>query len=115
MKYQSKRFLFGNEEKKEVVDEGVIRQNLGYDDSLFMARVTFEKGSEGYVHAHPHSQVTYVESGAFDFRIGSETRRLEAGDCAYIPPNTDHGAVCMEAGALLDVFSPIRDDFLPEN
>ena len=114
MKYSSKLFMKGSEEELVSVAEGVTRQNLGYDDSLFLARVTFENGSIGYTHAHPHSQVAYVESGAFDFTIGDETRRMEAGDCVYIPPDVDHGAVCVEAGVLLDMFSPIREDFLPE-
>ena len=47
--------------------------------------------------------------------FGSETRRLRAGDCARIPPDVDHGAVCVEAGVLLDVFSPVRKDFLAES
>jgi quercetin dioxygenase-like cupin family protein len=115
MKYSSKLFMKGSEEELVTVGEGVTRQNLGYDDSLFLARVTFEEGSIGYIHAHPHSQVAYVESGAFDFTVGTETRRMEAGDCVYIPPDVDHGAVCVEAGVLLDIFSPIREDFLPEN
>ena len=115
MKYSSKLFMKGSEEELVPVAEGVTRQNLGYDDSLFLARVTFENGSIGYTHSHPHSQVAYVESGAFDFTIGDETRRMEAGDCVYIPPHVDHGAVCVEAGVLLDFFSPIREDFLPES
>jgi quercetin dioxygenase-like cupin family protein len=115
MQYQSREFLRGDEEVIVEAGEGVTRQNLGYDETIFMARVVFEKGSEGYTHAHPHSQVTYVESGVFDFTIGSETQRLVAGDGTYIPPNAKHGAVCVQAGVLLDVFSPCREDFLPKN
>jgi quercetin dioxygenase-like cupin family protein len=114
MKYQSHEFLRGAEEPIVEAGEGVTRQNLGYDDTIFMARVFFEKGSEGYLHAHPHSQTSYVESGVFDFTVGSETQRLIAGDGTYIPPGVDHGAVCIEEGVLLDVFSPVREDFLPE-
>ena len=114
MKYQSSCFLFGKEEPEIVVEEGVTRQLLGFDDFVLMARVSFEADAIGYTHKHPHSQVAYVESGVFDFTVGSETRRLHAGDCAYIPPDVDHGACCVEAGVLLDIFSPIREDFLPE-
>jgi len=115
MKYQSSHFLKGNEEEIVEAGEGVTRQHLGYDDTILMARVVFEEGAEGYTHSHPHSQVTYVESGIFDFTVGSETQRLVAGDGTYIPPDAKHGAVCIEKGVLLDVFSPIREDFLPEN
>ena len=112
--YKSSLFLRGSEEEVLTVDPGVNRQLLGYDDTILMARVSFEDNAIGYVHAHPHSQVTYVESGVFDFTIGEETQRLNAGDGTYIPPGESHGAVCIEKGVLLDVFSPIRDDFLPE-
>jgi quercetin dioxygenase-like cupin family protein len=115
MKYQSRCFFRGNEVEPVVAGEGMLRQNLGYDDKIFMARVIFKANAEGYTHSHPHSQVTYVESGVFDFTIGEETQRLVAGDGTYIPPGADHGAVCIEEGVLLDVFSPIREDFLPES
>lgn len=98
----------------EKVDGGMVRKILGYDDSILMAHVSFEKGDEGYVHEHVHSQVTYVVSGAFDVTIGDETRRLEAGDSFYVEPHVLHGAVCQESGVLIDVFSPVREDFLAE-
>ena len=114
MKHQSTHFLFGKDVPAISVDPGIKRQLLGYDDSILMARVVFEADAIGYTHKHPHSQVAYVQSGVFDFTIGDETQRLEAGDCAYIPPDMEHGARCIEAGILLDVFSPAREDFLSE-
>ena len=100
---------------KETVGEGVTRQLFGYDDAILMARVEFEEGAEGYVHAHPHSQVSYVESGEFEVFIDGQKKRLGPGDSFYIYPNLDHGAVCLKAGVLLDVFSPVREDFLTED
>lgn len=112
MKYESKRFVFGDQAEKEDVGGGVIRQIMGYNDALMLARATFKEGAIGYTHKHPHAQLAYVESGVFEFTVGSETVTLKKGDCAYIPPDTDHGAVCTEAGVLLDMFSPLREDFL---
>ena len=112
MKRQSKAFMFGERTPRETVADGVVRQLFGYDDSILMARVEFAVGAKGEVHAHPHSQVTYVESGEFDVYIDGVERRLGPGDSFYIGPNLDHGAVCRKAGVLIDVFSPIRDDFL---
>jgi len=109
---QSAPFRTRDEAPKEDLGDGIVRQILGYDDSILMARVWFEKGAVGQIHAHPHSQVTYIESGAFEFTVGDEVRRLEQGDCVYAAPDTRHGAVCIEKGVLIDVFSPIRDDFL---
>lgn len=110
----SGNFVFANEAKEEVVDKGLSRKILGYEASLMLVKARFEEGAEGYVHQHPHAQLAYVESGQFDFTIGDETRRLGPGDCAYIPPNVDHGAICREAGVLLDIFSPLREDFLKD-
>ena len=108
----SDRFVTVGEQEKEDMGGGLIRTILGYESSLMMVRAEFEKDAIGYVHDHPHAQLAYVESGAFDFTIGDETRRLSKGDCAYIPSGVAHGAVCVEKGVLLDVFSPAREDFL---
>lgn len=105
-------FLFGRDIPETPADKGMTRQLLGYDPTLMVARVTFELGAVGQMHDHPHAQVTYVESGRFDVTIGDETKTLGGGDSFYVPPNVSHGAVCTEAGVLLDVFSPAREDFL---
>ena len=91
---------------------GVTRQVLGHDAELMMVRVTFEKGAVGYVHSHPHRQVTFVESGQFDFTLEGATTRLSAGDSVFVAPGVPHGAVAVEAGAVIDVFAPARADFL---
>lgn len=115
MKYESEKFVSGADTKTEDVGGGIRRQIMGYNDSLMLARVQFEEGSIGYTHSHPHAQLAYVESGAFEFTIGDEVKTLIAGDCAYIPPHAEHGAVCRKTGVLLDIFSPVREDFLSGN
>lgn len=108
---QSPNFLFGEETPLEDVDPGIQRQILGHNDDLMLVKATFEAGAEGSQHKHYHSQVAYVESGVFDVTIDGVTKRQKAGDCFFVPPNVMHGAVCIEAGVLLDMFSPIREDF----
>lgn len=76
-------------------------------------KVWFDAGAEGYQHEHRHSQTTYIVSGQFDVTINGVTQRQKAGDSYYIPPHVMHGAICVESGILLDVFSPVREDFLP--
>lgn len=107
--------MFGDQTPRELVGEGLTRQLFGYNDSILMARVEFDVGAIGPVHAHKHSQVSYVESGEFDVYIDGVEQRLGPGDGFYIHPDLDHGAVCRKAGVLLDVFSPVRDDFLNED
>ncbi|MBI5475087.1 MAG: cupin domain-containing protein [Ignavibacteriae bacterium] len=77
-----------------------------------MTHVKFKKGAVGALHRHPHVQVTYIESGSFEVRIGEHATVLKAGDCYYVPTNVDHGVVATEDGSLVDVFAPARADFL---
>ena len=92
--------------------DGIKRQIMGYDGQLMMVKVVFEEGAVGTMHEHYHSQATYVASGKFELTIGEEKRILEAGDGYYVAPDVLHGCVCLEAGILIDTFSPMRADFL---
>ena len=107
--------MLGDFTPTEAVGDGIKRQILGYNDSIMMVRVQFKVGTVGDVHSHPHSQVSYVESGEFDVFVDGVEKRLGPGDSFLIHPNLDHGAVCRKAGVLLDVFSPVREDFLNED
>lgn len=112
MSRQSAAFMSGDQIPREEVGEGLVRQIFGYNDSIMLVRVEFEDGAVGDVHSHPHSQVTYVESGEFDIFIDGVEKRLGPGDSFYAEPGKDHGAKCRKAGALIDVFNPVREDFL---
>lgn len=91
---------------------GVRRKVLGYDGTMMMTRVAFEAGAVGALHSHPHHQCAVVESGTFDVTIEGRTQRLGPGDGYIVPSNAVHGVVAVEPGVLLDVFTPIREDFL---
>jgi quercetin dioxygenase-like cupin family protein len=106
--------LFQIEEQVEWQDlkNGVKRQVYGYDDKIMLVKAKFEAEAIGVLHEHHHSQVTYVDSGVFEMRIGEEKRILKKGDGFYAPPHEIHGCVCLEPGILIDVFSPHREDFL---
>lgn len=112
MKKSSKAFILGEQNPIENLGGGISRQFMGFNQQVMMVKVIFEQGAIGYIHDHFHTQVTYVESGLFDVTIGDETQRLKAGDCYYMQPNIKHGATCIEAGVLIDTFSPCREDFL---
>ncbi|MEO6520684.1 MAG: cupin domain-containing protein [Mucilaginibacter sp.] len=109
---QSDLFQIETEIEWEVPAEKVKRQVYGYDDKIMLAKALFETGGVGTLHKHPHSQVTYVESGVFEMQIGDEKKIIKKGDGYYVPPEVIHGCVCLEAGLLVDVFSPLREDFL---
>jgi quercetin dioxygenase-like cupin family protein len=108
----SAAFLIGDDIPWEVLGEGVKRKIMGYDDSIMLVNVAFKKGAVGSMHKHHHAQVTYVVRGQFEITIGAMTKILKAGDSFYVEPQLSHGAVCFEEGLLIDVFSPIREDFM---
>lgn len=92
--------------------EGVTRRVLAYCKDLMCVENTFEKGAVGALHHHPHTQITYVVSGKFEFHIAGETRVVSAGDTMLKMNGIEHGCVCLEAGVLLDIFNPMREDFV---
>ena len=108
----SEPFVFGKDALWEDLGGGVKRQILGYDGQLMMVKVKFDKGAVGTMHEHYHSQATYVVSGKFELTIGDKKEILSAGDGYYVAPDEWHGCVCLEAGILIDTFSPVRADFL---
>lgn len=108
----NKQFIQSENREWEEVDTGVKRKILGYDDFLMMVHVKFDKGAIGSVHHHIHRQVTFVESGIFEVTINGEKRQLKEGDSFFIAPDVPHGVVAIEAGSLIDVFAPVRTDFL---
>lgn len=108
----AKIFITDNNIAWEVMAPGVKRKIMAYDDRLMLVRVEFEKGGVGNLHQHHHTQITHVEKGVFEVEISGEKKVLKAGDVFYVPPHALHGAVCLEAGVLIDVFSPMREDFI---
>lgn len=105
-------FQAGAQIQWEDAGPGIQRQVFGYNKDLMLVKVKFEKDAIGILHQHPHSQASYVESGVFELAIGDEKRILKQGDGYFVPPNIVHGCICVEAGVLIDVFNPLREDFL---
>ncbi len=93
-------------------DPGITRQVLSHSPEVMVVSFRFESGSQGRLHSHPHVQSTYVARGRFRFFRDGVAYELKAGDSLVIPGNTEHGCQCIEAGELIDCFTPRRDDFL---
>jgi quercetin dioxygenase-like cupin family protein len=106
--------VFFQEERAEweYVSDGITRQFIGFNTQLMMVKIKFEKGAIGALHNHFHSQVSYVAGGKFRVSVKGEYKVLKTGDGFYISPNINHGVECLEPGILIDVFSPVREDFL---
>ena len=102
--------------EKAAIDlgDGVTRRVLSYNKDLMTVEVGFRKGAKGAVHTHPHTQCTYVLSGRFSYSVEGEETVLGPGDSIVVPSGLPHGTCCLEEGVLLDIFTPMREDFLPK-
>lgn len=114
MMIQSENFQFNDKIQWEDLGNGIKRQVYGYDDTIMLVKAQFEAGAVGELHSHFHAQVTYVERGIFKMTIDGEEKIISAGEGYYVPPHAVHGCICIESGMLIDVFSPLREDFLPK-
>ncbi|RAP75076.1 cupin domain-containing protein [Paenibacillus montanisoli] len=96
----------------EAAEPGVKRKILRADGGLMMMEVHFESGAEGYEHRHPHEQMSYCLKGTMAFTIDGVQTVIKQGESVYIPSGAIHGAKALEPSALLDAFTPIRQDLL---
>lgn len=108
----TKTFIDNDAITWENVAPGMKRKIMAYDERLMVVKVEFEKGAIGTVHQHYHTQISHVDSGVFEVEIDGKKQLLKQGDAFYVPPNILHGAVCIEPGTLIDIFSPMREDFI---
>ena len=109
---KKQRWVFHEDTLPQPAGAGVTRRVLAYTDGLMCVENTFEKGAVGALHSHPHTQITYVVSGAFAFTVDGVTKTVRKGDTILKEDGVLHGCTCTEAGILLDIFTPMREDFV---
>jgi quercetin dioxygenase-like cupin family protein len=98
--------------KKEKPAPGIQRQMV-VGENVMMVRFTFEPFLVTPEHTHPHEQMTLVVQGKVKFFIEGEVKIVSPGDVLHFPPHNRHGATMLdEEVVLIDIFSPIREDFL---
>ena len=94
------------------IADGIERQMI-VGERLMICRLTLGPRVDTPAHSHPHEQMTIVERGRARFTIDGRERIAAAGDVLHVPPNVVHGATMLdEEVVLVDIFTPIREDFL---
>ena len=97
----------------EQIGDGIERQMI-WGEHLMVCRLRLAPRVVTAVHSHPHEQITLLERGRVVFTIESQTRIASAGDVLHFPANVRHGATMLdEEVVLFDIFTPVREDFLP--
>ena len=84
-------------------------------DKLMLSFLEMAQGSIVPEHSHPHEQAGLVLEGKLRFRIGSEERVMAPGDAFIVPGDVVHWGEVVEGPAkVLDIFSPVREDYLDQ-
>ncbi len=93
--------------------EGAVRKVLAYSKNIMNVELRFEAGAVGAMHSHPHEQIGYVIEGTLIYKEeGQPDVTLSAGDSYLVPPDVMHGIECVTCVKLLDIFTPMREDFV---
>ena len=94
------------------VAEGIARQMI-VGERVMLCRVTLAPRVDTPAHKHPHEQMTVIERGRVRFTIAGREQIASAGDILHIPADVMHGATMLdEEVVLIDIFTPIREEFL---
>ena len=96
----------------EDAEAGIRRRILQAQGRLMLMEVRFAAGAAGYEHSHVHEQISYCVAGRFEYSLDGRIHVLAEGESIYVPTNARHGAKALEAGSLIDVFTPVREDLL---
>ena len=95
---------------RQILD-GTIRGHYAHGAAMTIGEVLLDANTVVPMHEHPHEQMTYVIDGRFEFTVGTETTILEPGMVAIIPGGARHGGKTLTACTVIDVFSPVREDY----
>ncbi len=93
--------------------EGIQQKTLVYGAKTLMVEFLLKKGSLLPRHSHPHEQTGYLVKGNIVLTIGAERCDVKPGDSWMIPGGVEHQADVIEDSVAIEVFSPVREDYLP--
>jgi quercetin dioxygenase-like cupin family protein len=104
--------------KKDTADsrqliEGVELSTLVHGEKTLMGQFKAAKGSVIPAHSHPHEQTGFMISGKLRWNVDGETMETVAGDSWCLPGGVEHSVEALEDSILIEVFSPVREDYLP--
>lgn len=100
-------------------EDAVKKQFLGVDFEVLavgmesmVTKMLFKESDFAPFHKHPNEQSGYVISGRYKLMFDNGEHIITAGDSYSIPANMEHSMEIIEAGEIIDVFTPVRKDYL---
>lgn len=109
--------MFTKHDQERFIEKlpGVRLKTLVFGEKTLMTNLIISKGAIIPPHSHIHEQTGFLKSGCLEFIIDGKRITANPGDSWMIPGNVFHGATAIEDSNVIEVFSPIRDDYLPVN
>lgn len=111
MSGQAKDFVKTEDAETFRPEPGMQRQVLAHNEQIMLVRHFFEQGWVGARHSHPHHQLVYVVSGALRVDVGGKMFDAHVGDSFVVDGGVEHQASALEASEVLDVFTPVREEY----
>lgn len=93
---------------------GIRMKTICYGEQTLMTEFALQQGSTLPAHSHPYEQTGYLVKGRIRLRIGAQEHDAGPGDSWCIPSGVEHGAQILEDSVAVEVFSPVREDYLPK-
>ncbi len=93
--------------------EGIVRKTLVYGKNSLLTEFRMDKGSQLPKHKHPQEQVGYLVTGHILLYLGDEQHDVWPGDSWAILGGVEHAADILEDSIAVEIFSPVREDYLP--
>ncbi len=104
--------LYHFESSREEVLSDKIKRQFVMGGQTMLVKWTFKKGAVVPLHFHPNEQITWITEGAAEVKSQGKTFIVKAGDLIIFPPFAPHEFLMLEDTIDIDIFSPVRMDWL---
>jgi quercetin dioxygenase-like cupin family protein len=106
--------MYGTHSKNGYAEiiKGIRIKMLCYGDSMLMSEFLLQKDAILPEHSHPNEQTGYLVKGKIRLFMGNEVRELVSGDSWNVAKDLIHRAEILEDSVAIEVFSPVREDYL---
>jgi quercetin dioxygenase-like cupin family protein len=105
-------FYKATDEDFQKILDGIAIKTLVFGENMLFSEFRMQQGSRLPIHSHLQEQTGRLLKGKIILTIGQEKSEMKPGDCWSVPSNTEHGAEIIEESIAIEVFSPVREDYL---
>ena len=95
--------------------KGIRQKTLCFGERTLMTEFLLDKDNILPEHSHPYEQTGYLVKGHILLKIGDTKQDTRPGDSWCIPADVRHGAQIIEDSVAIEIFSPVREDYIPKD